>query len=126
MSLRVRLVLLIVALVALVAISLSAVHLGNLVNLQSADALERSRLAADQAKAFVTDHIAQHSEDYEVPADLSAVKVLWTKIVLSDTDIPAMLVNNLKLSQAIKDINIAGRMEKFSPLPIQQRRARLW
>lgn len=108
MSLRVRLVLLIVALVALVAISLSIVHLASLANLLSVDALERSKLAADQAKAFVTDHIAQHSEDYEAPADLNGVKALWTKIVLHDSDIPAMLVNNLKLSRAIKDINIAG------------------
>ncbi|MGA3206129.1 MAG: hypothetical protein ABSF12_26845, partial [Bryobacteraceae bacterium] len=65
MSLRVRLVLLIVALVAFVAIALSAVHLANLVNQLSADALERSKLAADQVKAFVTDHIQQHSEKFE-------------------------------------------------------------
>lgn len=108
MSLRVRLVLLIVALVALVAIALSIVHLASLANLLSVDALERSKLAADQAKAFVTDHVAQHSEDYEAPADLNGVKALWTKIVLHDSDISAMLVNNLKLSRAIKDINIAG------------------
>jgi signal transduction histidine kinase/polyhydroxyalkanoate synthesis regulator phasin len=108
MSLRVRLVLLIVALVALVAISLSAVHLGNLVNVLSNDALERSKLAADQAKAFVTDHIAQHSADYEAPPDLDATKQLWTKIVLGDSDIPTMLVKTLTLSPAIKDINVAG------------------
>ena len=42
MSLRVRLVLLILAVVALAAVALSAVQLENLVDLLSADALERS------------------------------------------------------------------------------------
>jgi signal transduction histidine kinase len=108
MSLRVRLVLLIVALVAFVAIALSAVHLANLVNQLSADALERSKLAADQVKAFVTDHIQQHSEQFEAPPDLNGVKALWTEIVSNDPDIPGMLLKMLKLSQAIQDINIAG------------------
>jgi signal transduction histidine kinase len=108
MSLRVRLVLLIVALVAFVAIALSAVHLGNLVNQLSADALERSKLAADQVKAFVTDHIQQHSEQFEAPPDLNGVKALWSEIVSNDPDIPGMLLKMLKLSQAIQDINIAG------------------
>ncbi len=108
MSLRVRLVLLIVVLVALVATSLSVVHLANLVNLLSKDALERSRLAADQAKAFVGDHIKQHSEEYESPRDLNGIKELWTRIVSRDMDISTMLVDTLNLSTAIKDINIAG------------------
>lgn len=108
MSLRVRLVLLIVTLVALVAIAVSVVHLASLVNLLSADALERSKIAADQAKAFVTDRITQHSVDFPAPPDLNGVKRLWTEIVSNDPDIPVMLVNMLKLSQAIKDINIAG------------------
>jgi len=108
MSLRVRLVLLIVALVALVAIALSAVHLASLVDLLSADALERSKAAAEQASTFVKEHIAQHAESHEAPADLNGVKALWTQIVSTDPDIPTMLVNSLKLSGAIKDINIAG------------------
>jgi signal transduction histidine kinase len=108
MSLRVRLVLLIVALVALVAIALSAVHLASLVNVLSADALERSRLAAEQASTFVQEHIAQHSKSHEAPPDLNGVKALWTEIVSSDPDIPTMLVNSLKLSGAIEDINISG------------------
>jgi signal transduction histidine kinase len=108
MSLRVRLVLLIVALVALVAIALSAVHLASLVNLLSGDALERSQAAAAQASTFVTEHISQHSEALEAPPDLAGVKAQWTEIVSSDPDIPTMLVNSLKLSQAIKDIDIAG------------------
>jgi signal transduction histidine kinase len=108
MSLRVRLVLLIVALVALVAIAVSAVHLASLMDLLSADALERSKLAADQASTFVKEHISQHSDDYEVPHDLNGVKALWTDIVSNDPDIPMMLVNTLKLSPAIKDINVAG------------------
>jgi len=108
MSLRVRLVLLIVALVALVAIALSAVHLANLVNQLSAEPLERSTLAADQVKAFVTDHITQHAEKFQAPADLNGVKALWSEIVSTDPDIPAMLVKMLKLSPAIEDINIAG------------------
>jgi signal transduction histidine kinase len=111
MSLRVRLVMLIVALVAFVAIALSAVHLASLVDLLSADALERSKLAADQASTFVKEHISQHSDDYEAPHDLNGVKALWTDIVLNDPDIPNMLVNTLKLSQAIKDINVAGPSE---------------
>jgi signal transduction histidine kinase len=108
MSLRVRLVLLIVALVALVAISVSLVHLASLVNLLSADALERSRLAADQGKAFVMDHIRQHSEGTGAASDLESVKKLWTDIVANDPDIPLMLVSALNLSPAIKDVNIAG------------------
>ena len=108
MSLRVRLVLLIVALVALVAIALSAVHLGSLVNLLSTDALERSKLAADQVSTFVTEHIRQHYDDYEPPPDLNAVKATWSDIVSTDPDVPAMLIGTLKLSPAIKDINIAG------------------
>ncbi len=108
MSLRVRLVLLIVALVAFVAIALSAVHLASLVDLQSADALERSKTAAEQASTFVKEHIAQHTESHEAPPDLNGVKALWTEIVSTDPDIPTMLVNTLKLSQAIKDVNIAG------------------
>jgi signal transduction histidine kinase len=108
MSLRVRLVLLIVALVALVAIALSVMHLASLVNLLSADALDRSKLAADQASAFITDRIGQHSEEYKTPLDLSGMKSQWTEIVSIDPDIPKMLVNMLKLSPAIKDINIAG------------------
>jgi signal transduction histidine kinase len=107
MSLRVRLVLLIVALVALVAIALSAVHLANLVNQLSADALERSKLAADQASTFVKEHISQHSEGKSAP-DLDGVKALWMEIVSGDPDIPTMLVDTLKLSPAIKDINVAG------------------
>src|ERR1700734_674491 len=78
MSLRVRLVLLIVALVALVAISLSAVHLASLVDILSADALERSKAAAEQASTFVKEHIAQHSQSHEAPPDLNGVKALWT------------------------------------------------
>jgi signal transduction histidine kinase len=108
MSLRVRLVLLIVALVALVAIAVSAVNLASLVNLLSADALERSKTAAEQASSFVREHITQHAESHEAPPDLTGVKALWTEIVSSDPDIPTMLVNSLKLSGAIKDINIAG------------------
>jgi signal transduction histidine kinase len=108
MSLRVRLVLLIVALVALVAIAVSAVHLASLVDLLSSDALDRSKLAADQTSTFVSEHIAQHSAKEEAPRDLNGVKALWTEIVSTDPDIPAMLVNMLKLSSAIKDINIAG------------------
>jgi signal transduction histidine kinase len=108
MSLRVRLVLLIVALVAFVAIALSAVHLASLVDLQSADALERSKTAAEQASTFVREHLAQHAESHEAPPDLNGVKALWTEIVSTDPDIPTMLVNTLKLSQAIKDVNIAG------------------
>jgi signal transduction histidine kinase len=108
MSLRVRLVLLIVALVAWVAIAVSAVHLASLVDLLSADALERSKTAAEQASTFVKEHIAQHTESHEAPADFTGVKALWTEIVSTDPDIPTMLVNSLKLSGAIKDINIAG------------------
>jgi signal transduction histidine kinase len=108
MSLRVRLVLLIVALVFLVALAVSAVHLASLVDLLSTDALERSKLAAEQASTFVREHIAQHSEKHEAPRDLIGAKALWTQIVSTDPDIPTMLVNMLKLSSAIKDINIAG------------------
>ena len=108
MSLRVRLVLLIVALVALVTIAVSAVHLASLVNLQSNDALERSKTAAEQTSTFVREHIAQHSEKYDAPIDADGVKALWTEIVSTDPDIPNMLVNMLKLSSAIRDINIAG------------------
>jgi len=108
MSLRVRLVLLIVALVALVAIAVSAVHLGSLVDLLSADALDRSKTASQQTSTFVREHIAQRSEGREAPPDFNGVKVLYTEIVSTDPDIPPMLVNTLKLSQAIKDINIAG------------------
>ncbi len=108
MSLRVRLVLLIVALVAFVAIALSAVHLASLVNQQSADALERSKLAAEQASTFVQEHVAQHAAKYDAPVDLDGVKAMWTQIVSTDPDIPTMLVSLLKLSPAIKDVNIAG------------------
>src|SRR3984885_6429155 len=97
MSLRVRLVLLIVALVALVAIAVSAVNLASLVNLLSADALERSKTAAEQASSFVREHITQHAESHEAPPDLNGVKALWTEIVSTDPDIPTMLVNTLKL-----------------------------
>src|SRR5580658_10491211 len=90
MSLRVRLVLLIVALVALVAIAVSAVHLASLVDLLSADALERSKAAAEQASTFVKEHIAQHAESHEAPPDINGVKVLWTEIVSTDPDIPTM------------------------------------
>lgn len=108
MSLRVRLVLLIVTLVFFVALAVSAVHLASLVDLLSADALERSKLAADQTSTFVREHIAQHADKHEVPRDLDAAKALWTEIVSTDPDVPSMLVNMLKLSSAIKDINIAG------------------
>ncbi|HVO96797.1 MAG TPA: ATP-binding protein [Bryobacteraceae bacterium] len=108
MSLRIRLVLLIVVLVAAVAIAVSLVHLANLADLLSTEVLEHSKLAADQAKAFVTDRIRQKSEAYPAPSDMDAVKALWTGIVSADPDIPTMLVNMLKLSPAIEDINIAG------------------
>lgn len=108
MSLRVRLVLLIVTLVAFVALALSAVHLANLVNQLSGDALERSRLAADQVKAFVTDHITQQAPKYEAPPDLNGIKTQWSEIVSNDPELPGMLLKMLKLSVAIKDINIAG------------------
>jgi signal transduction histidine kinase len=108
MSLRVRLVLLIAALVFFVALAVSAVHLASLVDLLSTDALERSKLAADQTSTFVREHIAQHAEKHEAPRDLNGAKALWTEIVETDPDIPTMLVNMLKLSAAIKDINIAG------------------
>ena len=70
MSLRGRLVLLIVALVTLVAISISALHLDTLVNSLSAGALERSELASQQVRTFVTDLVNQHSAEYEPPANL--------------------------------------------------------
>ena len=79
----------------------------------SADALARSNLAADQASRFVKDHITQHSDDYEAPHDLNGVKALWTDIASTDTDISTMLVNSLKLSPAIKDINVAGPSGKI-------------
>lgn len=108
MSLRIRLVLLIVVLVASVAIAVSVVHLANLADLLSKEALEHSKLAADQAKAFVTDRIRQKSESYPSPNGMEGVKTLWTSIVSADPDIPTNLVNMLKLSPAIEDINIAG------------------
>ena len=108
MSLRIRLVMLIVALVALVAISLSIVYLGNLVNLLANDALDRSHLAAEQVSTYVTDHITTHSQDYDPPADLDGIKLLWVKIVSTDRDIPATLVRMYKLFPAVEDINIAG------------------
>lgn len=108
MSLRVRLVLLIVVLVALVTVAISIVHLASLVNLLSADALQRSKLAADQASTFVQEHIRQHSEDYQPAPDLAATKAIWSDIVSTDPEIPGTLVNTLKLSQAIQDVNIAG------------------
>ena len=112
MSLRIRLVMLIVVLVALVAIAVSAVHLASLADVLSTEVLENSKLAGDQAKAFVLDRIRQKSEG-PAPADMNAVKTQWTGIVSTDLDIPTMLVNMLKLSPAIKDINIAGPSAKI-------------
>jgi len=108
MSLRVRLVLLIVAVVTLVALALSALHLENLVNSLSDDALERSKLASQQVNAFVVDHINQHADEFETTADIGEVKALWNEIVTTDRDIAAMLERTLALSPAIVEINVAG------------------
>lgn len=106
MSLRVRLLLLIVALVALVASALSAVQVASLVNLRSADALDRAKIATDQVKAFVLDHLS--GQEHDATADLNERKALWIDLVSRDADIPPMLLNTLNVSPAIEDINIAG------------------
>ncbi len=109
MSLRVRLVVLIVALVTLVALALSALHLENLVNSLSDDALERSRLASQQVRAFVVDHINQHADEFEAATTIDETKALWNEIVTSDRDIAVMLEKMMALSPAIVEINVAGQ-----------------
>lgn len=108
MSLRVRLVLLIVAVVTLVALALSALHLDNLVNSLSDDALERSKLASQQVQAFIIDHINQHSDEFETTS-LDETKAVWNQIVTTDRDIAVMLEKMMALSPAIVEINVAGQ-----------------
>ena len=113
MSLRVRLVLLIVALVALVALALSVLHLDTLVNTLSDDVLERCDTASLQVNVFVPDHINQHSEDFETPANIEERMALWNQIVSSDPDIAPMLLKLVASTPAIVEINIASRTEQI-------------
>ncbi len=109
MSLRVRLVLVIVALVTVVAVALSFLHLDSLVNSLTENAFQRSENASQLVQIFVTDHINQHTREYEPPADLEGMIAIWNEIASSDTDIASMLQKMLAQSPGIVEINIAGR-----------------
>lgn len=109
MSLRVRLVLVIVALVTAVSVALSVLHLDSLANALSADALQRSVLASQQVQTFVTDHIKQHSSEFDAPSTLDETVGVWDQIVTTDPDIADMLVKTMALTPGIVEINVAGQ-----------------
>jgi signal transduction histidine kinase len=106
MSLRVRLVLLILVVVALAAVALSAVELENLVDLLTADAIERSSLTGQQVSALLRDHIERYSENY--PQNLEDIKALWNDIVSNDAQFQRLLVQMMAPSRSILEINVAG------------------
>jgi signal transduction histidine kinase len=106
MSLRVRLVLLILVVVALAAVALSAVELENLVDLLTADAIERSSLTGQQVSALLRDHIERYSENY--PQSLEDIKALWNDMVSNDAQFQRLLVQMMAPSRSILEINVAG------------------
>lgn len=108
MSLRVRLVLVIVALVTVVAIALSILHLDSLVDSLTDSAYQRSDNTSQLVQIFVTDHINQHTSEYETPVDFDGLVALWNQIVTSDPDIAIALQKMLALSPGIVEINVAG------------------
>ena len=109
MSLRLRLVLVIVALVTAVSVALSILHLDSLANALSNDALQRSDLASQQVQTFVTDHIKEHSSEYQPPASFDETVGLWDQIVTTDPDIKDMLVKTVAFTPEIIQINVAGQ-----------------
>jgi signal transduction histidine kinase len=109
MSLRLRLVLVIVALVTAVSVTLSILHLDSLADALSVDALQRSQVASQQVQSFVTDHIKEHSGEYQPPATFDETVGLWNQIVTTDPDIADMLVKTMALTPGIVEINVAGQ-----------------
>jgi signal transduction histidine kinase len=108
MSLRVRLILLTVALVAIVALALSLLYLRTLVDSLTLEASRRGELASQQVLSFLTDHINQHSEAYEVARTLEETKVLWNEIVATDQDVRKMLGLIVTGNTTILETNVAG------------------
>jgi len=74
MSLRFRLVALIVALVALVSVALSGFELDTLLELLSAEALERSQLASQQVYASLIEHMNPQSVTSKDAAETQVFK----------------------------------------------------
>ncbi len=109
MSLRLRLVLVIVALVSAIAVTLSILHLDSLADALSVDALQRSEVASQQVQSFVTDHIKEHSGEYQPPASFDETVGLWDRIVTTDPDIADMLIKTMALTPGIVEINVAGQ-----------------
>jgi signal transduction histidine kinase len=107
MSLRLRLILLTVAMVALVALGFSAVQLRILVSTLTQDAADRSTLASQQVKAYLIDHIAQHSNGRATPANMDETRAMWKEIVSTDPDIANMLEKMMSLSHSLIEINVA-------------------
>src|SRR5438045_1266886 len=108
MSLRFRLILLTVALVALVALALSALYLRTLVDSLTKEASARSEFASQQVNSFLTDHINQHLEEYQIPKSMEETKILWNEIVATDRDVSKMLERMMAASTTILEIDIAG------------------
>lgn len=102
MSLRFRLVALIVALVALVALALSAFELDNLLELLSAEALERSQLASQQVYASLIEHINPQAAP---SADAAATEAQWKLVSSPDTD--KILLATLARWPSVVEINVA-------------------
>jgi len=103
MSLRFRLVALIVALVALVALALSAFELDNLLELLSAEALERSQLASQQVYASLIDYINPQAA---ASADAAATAAQWKLVSTPDTG--KILLDTLARWPSVVEVNVAN------------------
>ncbi len=92
-----------------VAIVLSFLHLDSLVNSLTESAYRQSDNTSQFVQIFVTDHINQHTNEYEAPKDFEDTVALWNQIVTSDPDIPVLLRKMLAQSPGIVEINVAGQ-----------------
>ncbi len=109
MSLRVRLILSIAAVVMILAIALSILHLDTLANSLSKDALDRANLAGQQVKSFVDNFVNQSSAQYETPNNREELIELWDRLIATDPQISARLLEIMAPSPAILEINVANQ-----------------
>jgi signal transduction histidine kinase len=101
-SLRFRLVALIVALVAAVSLALSAFELDNLLELLSAEALERSQLASQQVYASLIEHINPQAA---ASADAAATEAQWKLVSTPETG--KILLDTLASWPSVVEVNVA-------------------
>jgi signal transduction histidine kinase len=109
MSLRVRLILSIAAVVLMLALALSILHLDTLANSLSKDALDRANLAGQQVKSFVDNFVNQSAAQYETPVNREELIELWDRLIATDPQISARLLEIMAPSPAIVEINVADQ-----------------